>query len=307
MNSMLRMDHFAALYKGNVAQSIEFVKILDILCDQPDSIPFYKRCRSKIHDEFNPFDPETIAALEDLAPQTFNRLLVDALHLQKSMIEVALLEYQRLNLNKYRNQLKAFNFNTIWNQRQQIWGEEAHIPMSTMRPLATNKTSPSPSLSCAHLNTMMMSPPLIRTPPSPPKMHNECYSPVAPRYRMRPTFTRNASDHSLLEGAPPTTPHRNNNRNRNQSVTASSCTAPGDVPTDDDDNVLDSDMIDEAIASVKFDLALKEMQQQPGNPGDVDVDAENLEKDLSEAAMDAMMSLVNLMIFDHSFFYAVYF
>ena len=36
--------------------------------------------------EFNPFNNDHVVALNDLSPRTFNELLVNALHLQKSMI-----------------------------------------------------------------------------------------------------------------------------------------------------------------------------------------------------------------------------
>eukprot|EP01083_Nonionella_stella_P081040 223028_1 len=174
--------------KCSVAQCIEFVKMMDILyVEEADTLSFYNECATKVQFELNPFDHDHCSALHHLQPQTFNSLLVNALHLPKSMIEVAILKYKELNGKKYRNQLKAFNFSTIQKQRSSIYGEEA-----------------KPSLaSLSGTNDDCLSPPLLRTPPSPPKSHNICFSPVAPRYRVPPKLIKKASECSLLEQPAP--------------------------------------------------------------------------------------------------------
>ena len=125
LESLLRMKEFESM-KCSVSQCIDFIKLMDLLYgEEADSISFYVSCLEKVSFEFNPFNGFECVALNGLLPQTFNSLLVNSRHLQKSMIEVAILKYKELNYNKYRNQLKAFNFTTIWNQRRQICRDDA--------------------------------------------------------------------------------------------------------------------------------------------------------------------------------------
>ena len=110
MEQLIKLKEFD-VENVSVSQCIEFIKIMDILCrEQADSVVFYKECLEKAQSEFNPFSNDHVIALNDLSPPTFNQLLVNALHLQKSMIQVALLKYKELNYTKFPNQFKAFDF-----------------------------------------------------------------------------------------------------------------------------------------------------------------------------------------------------
>ena len=167
LQKLARMKEFD-FTKCSVAQCIEFVKLMDTLYrEQAESVLFYKKCAAKIAANFNPFDCDECEALNGLLPKSFNALLVNAVHLQKSMIEVALLKYTELNEKIFPNQLQLFNFSTILKQRSEIYGDGNSFTM----PKRNSSDHP----------TMRMRPPIIRTPPSPQKVYNECFS---PRYRV---------------------------------------------------------------------------------------------------------------------------
>ena len=55
-------------------------------------------------------------ALRGLSPTTFNSLLVNALHLQRSMVEVALLKYRELNHGRFDAELHGATAK-MWRRR----------------------------------------------------------------------------------------------------------------------------------------------------------------------------------------------
>ena len=192
---------------------------------------------------------------------------------------------------------------------------------------ARRKTSPSPTplsginnnSSNIHIDPSIAdeppSPPLLVTPPSPPKSHNMCYSPIAKRFSP-PKLIQNASTGSLLDAIQcvqqpmpinDTAMLHNNSSTHSlyshsqSSMPSKSCSA---TPCDankihsfvDDVDDITPDILDAAIASVERENDLYQVGQGNVNEDNIS-QSENLdgtrtpnnENELSQAQIDAMI------------------
>ena len=141
------------------------------------------------------------------------------------------------------------------------------------------------------------SPPLLRTPPSPPKIHNELYSPVAKRYPP-PKLIQNASTGSLLDPMPEITekppclqphPSLTHSLYSQPSIPSKSCT-PYDsnkVHQFEHDEIT-PDILDAAIASVEREN-LEYVPANDVNCGSRCQSPSENQHELSQAKIDAMI------------------